>query len=330
MSSTLHFGLIGLGNFGKHYARLLGELPNTALTIVANRRAEAFNTYRNLLPLGILKTTNSAELLNHPEIDCVIIATPASTHFSLASEALRAGKHVLVEKPMAMSIAEANELLTLAKKNNRIYMIGYQYVYNDYVVALKKLLPKLGAIQYIFGEHQSPGPLRNDIGVFADAGIHDLSIIYFFFNPGPITQTNGNALGLTATKSEDFASVSVLFTSGLKAHILTARYAPEKTRKFTVVGELGMAQINDHLERNKLRFWPYKYPKSAEDAALSSIYFNLPEPEIPVVAAREPLRNELEHFINCVRQNNQPITGVDFGHEVTQACLTIQTAIERL
>lgn len=330
MSLVLNFGLIGLGNFGKHYARLLGELPDVALTAVSSKQAEAFTVHRDLLPPDIIQTIDSSEILNHPEIDCLIITAPASTHFSLASKALRAGKHVLVEKPMAMSMAEANELLTLAKKNNRLYMVGYQYVYNDYVVALKKLLPKLGAIQYVFGEHQSPGPLRNDIGVFADAGIHDLAIIYFLFNPGPVAQAKGSALGPAATKLEDFASATMRFTSGLKAHILAARYAPEKTRKFTVVGELGIAQINDRLETNKLRFWPYQYPQSAKDASLSSIYFNLPEPEIPSVAAREPLRNELEHFINCLRTNAKPLTNADFGYEVTEACLTIQTAIQNM
>lgn len=328
MSSTLRFGLIGLGNFGKHYARLLQELPNVSLTAASSQQMETFTTYRDLLSPDTLKTTDANEILRHPEINCVIIAAPASTHFTLITKALEAGKHTLVEKPMAVNMDEAEALRALAKKYNRICMVGYQYVYNDYVVALKNLLPKLGAIQYVFGEHQSPGPLRSDIGVFADAGVHDLAIIYFLFNPGPITQASGGALGLETTKLEDFASAIIHFTSGLRAHILTTRYAPEKIRKFTIVGELGIAQINDRLETNKLRFWPYTYPKSATNAPLSSIYYNLPDPEIPTVSAREPLRNQLESFINSVRTNTKPITNIDFGYEVTQACLNIQTAIK--
>lgn len=324
----LNFGLVGLGNFGKHYARLLKELPDVTLTAVSSKDVNVFTVYHDFLSSETIKTTNPDEIINNPDLDCVIIAAPASTHFALASQALKAGKHILVEKPMAMNMDEATALRALVKKHNRTCLVGYQYVYNDYVVALKNLLPRLGTIQYVFGEHQSPGPLRSDVGVFADAGVHDLSIIYFLFNPGEIAQASGNALGLAATKLEDFTSATMRFTSGLRAHILTARYAPEKTRKFTVVGELGLAQINDRLEINKLRFWQYQYPKFATDTPLSSVYYNLPEPEIPSVSAREPLRNQLESFINSVRTNTQPLTNADFGCKVTDACLSIQAAIK--
>ncbi len=322
----LRFGLIGLGHFGKHYARLLQELPNVYLIAVANDTMEVFRTHKDLLHPDILQTTNPAEVLSSPQVDCVVIATPASTHFALVVAALRAGKHVLVEKPLTTNVAEANTIRILAREKRRVCLVGFQYVYNNFVRALARLLPELGTIKYCFGEHQSPGPIRSDAGSFIDAGVHDLSLIYFLFNPGMARKVSGSSFGV----NEDFSSVAIKFSSGLRAHIFTTWYAPEKTKKFTVVGELGIAEINDRQENDKLRVWRCRYPAFTATTFPSSIYFNLPEPEIPTVTANEPLRNELEHFINCVHTNTQPTTNADFGYQLTLASLSIYKQIQRM
>ncbi len=310
---ALRFGLIGLGNFGRHYARLLQHLPDASLAAVVARTANAFTAHKNLLPKEILQTTDINEVLKNPEIECVAIATPVSTHFDLASAALRAGKHVLLEKPMTTDIKEAEELCALAKASGKIFMVGYQYLYNDFVLELKKILSELGPIRFYFGEHLSPGPVRSDIGILFDAGVHDLSLISFLFEPDEIAQAEGEYFSLNSAR-DDFASAGFAFSSGLKAHILASRISPEKTRKITLLGENGTAQIDDRLESGKLRL----------NLSASG------ETEIPEVRAGEPLKNELEHFINCVRENKKPLTDADFGLKITKWASFINARLKKL
>lgn len=297
----LRFGLIGLGNFGRHYARLLRNMPDASLSAVAARTPSAFAALKDILPPGIPQTTNADEIFKNPDIDCVVIATPVSTHFNLANSALRAGKHVLLEKPMTSDMQEAEKLCGPAKASGKIFMVGYQYLYNDFVLELKKRLPELGPIRFYFGEHLSPGPVRADIGVFFDAGVHDLSLIAFLLQPEEIAQAEGEKLCLNSA-NDDFASTGFSFSSGLKAHVLASRVSPEKIRKITLMGENGTALIDDRLETGKLtlRF-------SATQKAT-----------VPEVRANEPLKNELEHFISCIRENKQPLTDAAFGLKITK------------
>lgn len=311
---ALRFGLIGLGNFGRHYARILQKLPDASLSAVAAKSADTLAAHRTSLPKEILQTTNTDEILSNPNIDCVVIATPVSTHFDLASASLRAGKHVLLEKPMTADVQEAEELCKLAKASGKIFMVGYQYLYNDFVLALKEILPKLGKIRFYAGEHLSRGPAREDIGVFFDAGVHDLSLINFLLNPGDITSSSGESFSFNSAQNDDFASAGFSFSSELKAHVLASRISPEKVRKITLIGENGTALIDDRLESDKLRL---------ELSAIS-------EAQIPKVQANEPLQNELEHFISCLRENKKPKTSAEFGLQITKWASFINERLNRL
>lgn len=258
----IRFGLIGHGRFGKHYERLLGELPDVKLIGIATRHT----------------TISIDEVLR--DADAVIIATPASTHAELIARALKANKHILVEKPMVMSMAEAKSLQPLL--TDKIFMVGYQYLYNDSI----RTLSSAGTIAYL-GEHFSNGPIRDDIGVFADAGVHDLSIIEYLFRPGEIVATHGS---ITA----DVAAVTISFENGLLAQLVVSRVFPEKVRRITLLNMQGGTVYDDLATQQK----------------------------------REPLRNELEHFIDCVHNKKQPLTDFAFGLKITEHCEAIYRKLQ--
>lgn len=326
--TKLRCAIIGLGHFAKHYVRLLSIMPDVELAAIATRTAGAFGQYKDVIPTGVITTTDVQAIMDDSAIDCVFIITPPSTHMQLIEQAITAGKHVFVEKPMVMNVSEADHIAALLAKNPVTFMVGYQYVYNDFVRVLKQILPELGMLHYVVGAHWSPGPLRTDVGSFQDAGTHDVAIIEYLFNPGSVVKAGGSSFSVSGNR-EDFTSAGVEFESGIRVQIITARYWPKKIRRFTVVGERGIVQINDQLENNKLQLWRHTYPNVPATQA-SSVFINLPEPEIPAVDAHEPLQNEIEHFFECVRNNTQPITDIAFGRRVTENCETILEKIEKI
>lgn len=259
----LRFGLIGHGRFGKHYERLLGDMPGVELAAIATRHT----------------AISVADILADPRIDAVVIATPASTHADVIMQALCAKKHILVEKPMVMATSDVDMLRPLLTDN--IFMVGYQYLFNDGVRALAGT-----AAEVYLGEHLSDGPIRDDVDVFWDAGVHDLSIIEYLFHPGSVTNARGTA-------TPDRADVMVTYASGLVAYLLCSRVFTEKVRRITLLNSRGGTLFDDRV----------------------------------TCQAREPLRNQLEHFIECIRTGHQPLTNFDFGARITKNCEEILHSI---
>jgi predicted dehydrogenase len=312
MTKTLKFGIIGLGHFGKHYARLLQEISGVQLVKTSNTSGE------------------TDEIINNKEINCVVIATPSSTHCELIIKSLRAGKHVLVEKPMVLSVAEVKKVeKELKKHKDLVFMVGFQYVYNDSIQYIKNHINELGAVKYFFGENLYCGPVRVDVGSFVDAGIHDLAIVQYLFAPGKVVKISGASRSFGNSANDDFSAVTVKFKSGLMVHLLTSRYWPEKVRKVTLVGDKAMALFNDRDE-NKLKWIKNTYPTL--DNEHSSLFLPDVNNQLLVMPAskNEPLKNELEHFIKCVNTNSQPLTGLEFGCQVTKMMEEINRHIVKL
>ena len=317
VSPTLRFGLIGLGYFGKHYLRLLQETEGIQLVAVASRGYQVFEKYAQMLPVGVERYTDPQKIFKSTDIDCVVIATPPSTHLELSSAALASGKHVLLEKPMVLNMSEALRLNEAVKKSDRIFMIGHQYLYNDYIRNLKTELANgaIGQVKYFFAEHQYFEILRNDVGCFWETATHEFAILDYLFNPGEVISSTGQASGIESR--EDFASASVKFASGLAGSIFVSWFQPEKIRRMTFSGTGGMALFDDRREK-KLLFKLQPYP--AVDQHKGSFFFDPKSEEIkvPEIQAEEPLKAELAHFIECVRENKTPRTDIEHGLRVTR------------
>ena len=274
----MKFGVLGVGRFGKHYVRLLQEIEGAELKTVASRSQGSVDS-----------------IFSDPEINCVVIATPASTHFGLISRALAAGKHVLVEKPMVLSVAEAEAVRDLVRKSGLVFMVAHQYLYNDYIRYLHKELSagQLGKIEKITARHLYPGPVREDVDVFWDAAPHEFAILDFLLGPREIKSATGE-------KSHTQVSAEVEFSDGVMLNLELSSVAPEKVRKIEFVGQKGKAFFDDLEPKSKLRF-----DLGGQDFT-------------PEIAASEPLRNELEHFIDCVRNKKRPLTDVEHGLRVVK------------
>lgn len=321
--NRLRFGLIGLGHFGAHYVRLLGLRPDAQLVAVGSLRS---NLKKTSLPPDVAIVDPSRVILD-PTVDCVIIATPASTHAAYIAAAMDAGKHVLVEKPMVMNQTEATRVQALVQKHpEQTFMVAFQYVYNDYIRTLRQYCTsgRLGTITYVFAENLYFGPIRNDIGSFGDAGVHELSIIDYLFQPGKIRDANHHHFGVTAPLAHDFVAATITFERGLKAHIVTSWFFPTKTRRMIIVGDRAIAMFDDQEPETKLKIYERPYPGAFPETSSNFMkqLASLP-PEIPNVSAHEPLQNELAHFIQCVRENKQPDTGIDFGMRLVEYVETI-------
>lgn len=307
---TLRFGLLGFGHFGKHYARLLGSIPAVELVTTANNAIESSN------------------IVSDPTIDCVVIATPPSTHKGLIEAALRSGKHVLVEKPMVLNSAEAAVLKDSVSETVTI-MVAYQYVYNDYVRKLKDLIVRgrLGTVAYVVAQNWYFGPLRQDIGSFGDAVGHELSMIDYLLNPGALAKSSYQSFSITKPGGEDFSAATVEYASGLRAHLTVSWFMPEKSRQLIVVGDKGVAVFND-TATEKLRVYDRPYP--TEPMTHSSNFMKdlvVIEPENVSVSAGEPLQNQLEYFVACVREKQKPITDFAFGEKIVSQIETIQHSL---
>lgn len=316
MKKELKFGLIGLGYFGKHYVRLLSSIFGVKLFGIANRSKGAFLRYKDIIPADVQTTTDADKLLSDPEIDCIIIATPASTHFQIASKALLAGKNVLLEKPMTATLKQAEDLAKLVSRSKKVFMVGHQYVYNDFVRRLKREIEKdsLGEIFWIFFQHFYLHPIRTDIGCFWESVAHELSIIDYLFSPRKITRVEGEVVFFNQKKYDDAAVLNIEFDKKLNAAITVSWFMPEKIRRLTILGKKG-ALLFDERKEDKLKLFPYRYPQKFSRRAYSYFFEEKKiRSKVFKLKAREPLKNELEHFIDCVRRGQEPATGI--GHSL--------------
>jgi UDP-2-acetamido-3-amino-2,3-dideoxy-glucuronate N-acetyltransferase len=318
---TLNFGLIGVGRFGKHYIRLLQKMKGVKLVAVAAKTKDSLKEVSHLLKDDVLQLTNSDALLKMKTIDCVVIATPVSTHFAFAKKAIEAGKNILLEKPMVKNLAEAKKLKGIAKKSRKTFMVAHQFVYNDYVKYLKKEIKRgsLGKVKLVVAQHLYPGPMRNDVGCFWDAGTHELSMLQSLFKPGRIKRAEGSSVAFKKGGFDDLTSATIKFGNGLIANIDICWCYPEKTRAFTIVGSRKTAVFDD-VAGKKLIIFPTIHTAKLKNQKL--------KPVVPKINAKEPLKNELEHFVYCVRNKKNPETGIDSAYEITEWLDKVSRAVK--
>lgn len=292
--NKLTCGLIGLGRWGKNYLRLLQDTPEVILRASANH-------------------VNVSGVFSDPEIDAVFIVTPPSTHYSLIETGLKAGKHVFVEKPMVLNVSDANKLKTLVAKSNKIFMVGFQYLFNDNINYIKKEIEKsnFGKIISIKSEHVL-SPLNPDVSIFWDAAPHPLSVFQHLFKPEKLLAAEGKI-------EHDSAYAKVKFENAPTLEIVASSFGPTKIRKLTIVGEKATAVLNETLEKNKLAF--------SKAGLKGSGTFDLQRYLTPLL--REPLRTEIKHFIHCVQTGSAPLTDITFGSQITEWLETISKKIDK-
>ncbi len=298
----LTVGVIGCGYWGPNLIRNFINLNDAKVKICADLKKERLDHMKRLYP-SLATTTDYTEIINDPEIDAVVIATPVSSHYKLAVEALEAGKHVFCEKPLTQSVDEGIELVDLADARKLTLMVGHTFVYTAAVNKVKSLITtgELGDIYYISTSRVNLGLFQEDINVVWDLAPHDVSIMNYILNSRPVAVS---AVGHSYIQPEinDVAFVTMRYPGSILANLQVSWLNPNKIRKTTVVGSKKMLVYDDISSLEKIRI----YDKGVDviphydtfgEFQLSYRYGDI---SIPKLDDSEPLKIECQHFIDCI------------------------------
>jgi predicted dehydrogenase len=313
---------IGCGYWGPNLLRSFAALPGCRLKWVAELRAERRDYVRSSFPECSV-TDQWHEAVADPEVDGVIVATPAHTHVEMAREALRRGKHVLVEKPLAMTSAEADELGALAARQEKVLMVGHTFLYNAGIARLRDIVRagELGDVLYAYSQRLNLGQVRPDINAWWSLAPHDVSILLWLLEGFPESVAVRGAAYLQPG-IEDVAFGVLAWNGGITAHIHVSWLDPGKVRRFTVVGSRKMAVYDDVRERLALHDRGVdRVPRVGErmdfdDFGGWQLLHRTGDIVLPRISGPEPLRAEAVHFLECVRTGSAPRSGPRHARDV--------------
>jgi predicted dehydrogenase len=330
--SRLNVAVIGCGYWGPNLVRNVAQVSTATLhTICDINPARLQQIAAETRPL--YTTVDSEAVFTNPEIDAVILATPADTHIALSRRTLQSGKHLLVEKPLALNSADCLELIALAEAQRRVLMVGHVFEYNPAVERLHELIHSetLGRVFYIYSTRVNLGQIRGDLNAFWNLGPHDISIINMLLGEIPVRVSGRGFSYLRPAESlEDVVFAILEYSSGITAHIHTSWLDPNKIRRMTIVGEKKMA-VYDDISDHRITI----YDKGAawiEDAAnygihrLQTFTGDIHVPKLPII---EPLRAEIEHFFNCILHNRQPRSDGQDGLNVVRVLESVTRSIQQ-
>jgi predicted dehydrogenase len=316
-------GLVGLGYWGPNLARNFDELGE--LRWLCELDPDLRERFGARYPEASV-SGDFDELLNDPELDAVVIATPAVTHYELAKRALEAGKHVLVEKPPAMNAAEAEDLVSTAEASGRVLMPGHLLLYHPAVRAMKALMDagELGEVLCVYSNRQNLGKIRADENALWSLGVHDLSVILHLLDEEPSeTWAHGNSFLTPGV--EDIVFCYLRFPSGKIAHMHLSWLDPHKMRKLTVVGKEKMVVFDDmELERKVTIYEKGPWQPTHTYGEWQTRTGDISSPKIP---SDEPLRLECRHFLDLVAGEGDPLRAAQDGLAVVRVLEQLQASL---
>lgn len=313
--------VVGAGYWGKNLVKNLFQIGHlSAICDESDLLKQAFNDKYPEIPF----ISNYDEILADNDIDAVVLATPAATHYAMALKALTADKHVYVEKPLALSVKEAEEIIALADQKSLVLMVGHILQYHSAVTKLKELIStgELGKLRYIYSNRLNMGKIRIEENILWSFAPHDISVILMLLGETPdwVFSSGGNYLQENIADS----TVTILnFSSGVKAHIFVSWLHPYKEQKLVVVGDRKMAVFNDTVE-DKLVLYPHEVKWQDRVPVASKA-----DAEIVPIEKTEPLRTECEHFISSIQNGAQPRTDGREGLRVLKILNASQQSLDQ-
>ena len=316
--STVRLGLIGYGYWGPNLVRNFHAVNNCDVKMVVDARQERLDMVSRNYPT--VQSTNADDILNNPEIDAVVIATPVFAHYTLAKKALENGKHVLVEKPMTASVKEAEELIALAESKGLLLMVDHTFLYTGAVRKIKDLIDNgtIGRVQYIDSTRINLGLFQPDINVLWDLAPHDISILNFLVNDRPVSV---NATGVTHTNNniENIAYLTLNYADGFIAHFNCSWTSPVKIRMMMIGGDKKMVVYNDIEPTEKVKIYDTGYEhKTDEDKKKILVDYRAGDVYVPKLDTVEALADMAKDFITCIIENKVPVSNNKIGLDVVK------------
>ncbi len=326
--------VVGAGHWGPN---LVGNFHNHRRSEVAwviDRDAERLKAIQLRFP-EVKIAADIDEALKDPEVDAIVIATPTNTHFDLAAMALRAGKHVLVEKPLADSVEKAVKLEALAKEVDRVLMVGHVFVYNAAAQRAKEFITtgELGRVYYLSMVRTNLGPIRVDVNAAWDLATHDISLANYWLDSEPISVSATGGAWINSG-IEDAIFATVRYPNDVLVNLHASWLHPRKARDITVVGEKRMLTFDDIHLSEPLRIYDKHVGEELAQQryvdSFSSFRMAIREGDImvPRVSASQPLKNECEHFLDCVISGEAPLSGGAEGVSVVRALEALTRSLE--
>jgi predicted dehydrogenase len=311
--------VIGAGYWGPNLVRNLIENPLCTDVTVCDVDAERLRRILRRYP-GVCVTTDPAEVFASTKIDAVMIATPPKTHFELARETLRHGKHVFVEKPFTLSSEDAVRLIALAEERKQVLMVGHTFEYSPPVRKIKEIIRsgELGKICFISTTRVNLGLHQKDSSVLWDLAPHDLSMLLYWLDEVP-EEVRAMGKDFVQPGIPDVAFVFMRFASGAIAHIQVSWLAPSKLRQTTIVGGAKMLIYDDTQNIEQVKIFDkgvkYRDPDSFGEYHLS---YRMGDIVSPRIETYEPLQAEVADFLESITENRQPATGGEQGLRVVR------------
>ena len=330
MSQQIAVAVVGTGDWGANLVRNFASLPGARLAALCDADAERLR--RTAARHGGVRAFERVEdVAADPEIQAAVVSASAASHHALARTLLLAGKDVFVEKPLALSVVHAEELVTLAAQQQRILMVGHLLLYHPAVRYLKDLVQRgeLGDPYYVTSQRLNLGKVRRDENALWSFAPHDLSVILHLMGMEPLdVAARGSAFLQPGV--EDVVFLHLRFPQGRMAHVHVSWLDPHKTRKFTVVGSSKMAVFDDMEASEKIRIYDKGVDRAGEIVSYSeALTVRSGDIMIPRVDLQEPLRLECLHFLECVRERKTPLSDGASGLSVVRVLAAAQASLEQ-
>ncbi len=307
---SVSIAVVGYGYWGPNLVRNFSNTEGAKVIAVSDLHAEKLSLVRRRYP-GIIATTEFCDLLTDNRIDAIAIATPTHSHYDLALAALRAGKHVFVEKPLAQTSDQVRHLIEEAERRKLILMVDHTFLYTPAVQKIRQLIVEgtLGDIYYYNGIRASLGLFQSDVDVIWDLAVHDISIIQYILNEYPIAVSATGAYHVVGTPA-NMAQITLFFQSSCVAHVSVNWLSPVKVRQAFIGGSRKMIVYDDLEATEKIKVYDkgITVEASEENAHQFRIGYRAGDMWAPHLPAKEALQTEAEHFIDCLRTGEAPIS----------------------
>jgi len=325
----IRIGVIGCGYWGPNLIRNFSHLKGSQVLMCSDLSEDRLTHMRNLYP-QIETTTDYKRVLARKEIDAVVVATPPDTHMRLAVEALRAGKHVFVEKPLALSAAEGTAMVEEAQKAQRVLIVGHTFVYTAAVNKIKEVIEsgELGRVMYISTTRVNLGIFQENINVVWDLAPHDVSILNYILDAAPESVAT-QASSYIRKNVEDVAFLTLRYPNDVLAHVHVSWLNPNKIRSTTVVGSKKMLVYDDISALEKIRIYDKGVTVTPHYDTFGefNLSYRYGDILVPRLDDAEPLKVACQHFVDCVEKGTAPRSSGLHGLNVVRV---LEAAVESI
>lgn len=325
-------GVIGCGHWGPNHIRVFSQIPKVKVRMCADPDAVRLASVQAQFP-EVRTTLDPRDVIAHPEIDAVCIATPTATHADLVRQALAAGKHVLCEKPLSLKSEECLELKRIADAHNKVLAVGHIFLFHEGIRKIKEYIVsgELGHVYYAHSQRTNLGPFRYDVNALWDLAPHDVAIFNYLFDAVPLS-VGARGQKCLKTSLDDLAFATLEYPKNILVNVHVSWLDPCKVRRITIVGDQKMAVWDDldnlgpiklydkHVEKTQVFYQTYgEFQLLSKEGSIT----------IPKIAAQEPLKAQNQYFIGSIEKRTPPqLIDVQKAYDVVRTLEAIQASVD--